>query len=90
MSLLAIIAAAEAMLFTASGAKRNQARRQQVLMGNNLNTCPACRYVPQAEDCGSKQSPGIRRLQAGGNLSPGCSHTVVRLPAPARNSNGHP
>ena len=30
---IALIAAAEAMLFSASGAKRHQARRQQVLMG---------------------------------------------------------
>jgi hypothetical protein len=33
--MIALIAAAEAMLFSASGAKRQQARREQVLMGNS-------------------------------------------------------
>ena len=37
MALIAFIAAAEAMLFSASGAKRNQARRQRVLTGNSLD-----------------------------------------------------
>jgi hypothetical protein len=41
MALIALIAAAEAMLFSASGAKRNQARRQQVLMGNSLDSVRA-------------------------------------------------
>jgi len=45
MALIAIIAAAEAMLFSASGAKRNQARRQQVLMGNSLDSARALSLV---------------------------------------------
>jgi hypothetical protein len=35
--LIALIAATEALLFSASGAKRHHARRQQVLMGNSLD-----------------------------------------------------
>jgi hypothetical protein len=35
--LLTLIAATEALLFSASGAKRHHARRQQVLMGNRLD-----------------------------------------------------
>src|ERR1700719_375681 len=42
---IALIAAAEAMLFSASGIKRNQARRQQVLMGNNLDSVCALPLV---------------------------------------------
>jgi hypothetical protein len=57
MSLLAIIAAAEAVLFTASGAKRNQARRQQVLMGNNLNT------VPLVDTYLKRKTAGASRVQ---------------------------
>src|ERR1700756_4558221 len=35
--LIALIAATEALLFSASGAKRHHARRQQILMGNSLD-----------------------------------------------------
>jgi hypothetical protein len=34
---IALIAATEALLFSASGAKRHRARTQQVLMGNSLD-----------------------------------------------------
>jgi hypothetical protein len=45
MTLIAVIAAAETMLFSASRFKRNQARRQQVLMGNSLDSVHALPLV---------------------------------------------
>lgn len=38
MTVIPLIAAIEAMLFSASGAKRHQARRQQLLMGNSRDS----------------------------------------------------
>ena len=91
MAFIALIAAAEAMLFSASGAKRNQVRRQRVLMGNSLDPKRCLPFVDdylKTEDSGCKQSPDIRCFQTDRLLSPSCSHTVVRISALARDSNG--
>ena len=45
MALIALIAAAEAMLYSASRSKRGQTRRQQVLMGNSLDSVRALPLV---------------------------------------------
>ncbi len=47
MTLIALIAAAEAMLFSASRARRGQARKQQVLMGNVLDSGTALPLVDE-------------------------------------------
>ena len=47
MALIALIAAAEATLFSASQAKRYHARRQQVLMGNAVDSL---RALPLVDD----------------------------------------
>jgi hypothetical protein len=60
MALLALIAAAEAMLFSASGARRNQARRQQVLMGNNLDSV---RALPLVDTYLKRKTAGASRVQ---------------------------
>jgi hypothetical protein len=57
---IALIAAAEAMLFSVSGIKRNQARRQQVLMGNNLNSG---RAVPLVDEYLKRKTAGANRVQ---------------------------
>ena len=43
--LITLLAATEALLFSASGAKRHRARRQQVLMGNSLDPGRALPFV---------------------------------------------
>jgi len=60
MTLIALIAAAEAMLFSASGAKRTQARRQQVLMGNSLDSKRCLRFV---DDYLKRKTAGASRVQ---------------------------
>ena len=60
MALIALIAAAEAMLFSASGAKRNQARRQQVLMGNSLDSV---RALPLVDTYLKRKTAGASRVQ---------------------------
>jgi hypothetical protein len=60
MALLAIIAAAEAMLFSASGAKRNQTRRQQVLMGNSLDSI---HDLPLVDTYLKRKTAGAGRVQ---------------------------
>jgi hypothetical protein len=60
MALIALIAAAEAMLFSASGAKRNQARRQQVLMGNSLDSVNA---LPLVDTYLKRKTAGASRVQ---------------------------
>ena len=45
MTFIVLIAVAEALLFSASGAKRYLARRQQVLMGNSLDSIRALPLV---------------------------------------------
>ena len=57
---IALIAAAEAMLFSASGIKRNQARRQQVLMGNNLDSVCA---LPLVDEYLKRKTAGASRVQ---------------------------
>ena len=47
MTLIALIAAAEAMLFSATRAKRGQARRQQVLTGNVVDSGTALPLVDE-------------------------------------------
>ena len=58
--LIALIAAAEAMLFSASGIKRNQARRQQVLMGNSLDSV---RALPLVDEYLKRKTAGASRVQ---------------------------
>ena len=60
MALIALIAACEAVLFSASGAKRNQTRRQQVLMGNNLDSV---RSLPLVDEYLKRKIAGASRVQ---------------------------
>ena len=60
MLFIALIAAAEAMLVSASGAKRYQARRQQILMGNNLNSG---RCVPVVDEYLQRKTAGASTVQ---------------------------
>lgn len=60
MTGIALIAAAEAVLFSASGAKRNQARRQQVLMGNGLDSV---RGLPLVDEYLKRKTAGSSRVQ---------------------------
>jgi hypothetical protein len=57
---IALIATAEALLFSASGAKRYQARRQQVLMGNNLNSG---RRLPVVDEYLRRKTAGASRVE---------------------------
>ena len=61
MALIALIAAAEAMLYSASRSKRGQARTQQVLMGNNLDSA---RAMPLVDDYLKRKTAGASRVQA--------------------------
>jgi len=60
MALIALIAAAEAMLFSASRSKRGQTRRQQVLMGNSLDSV---RALPLVDDYLKRKTAGAGRVQ---------------------------
>jgi hypothetical protein len=60
MALIALIAAAEAMLYSASRSKRGQAKRQQVLMGNSLDSV---RALPLVDDYLKRKTAGASRLQ---------------------------
>ena len=60
MALIALIAAAEAMLFSASRSKRGQAQRQQVLMGNSLDS-KHC--LPFVDDYLKRKTAGASRVQ---------------------------
>ncbi len=60
MALIALIAAAEAMLYSASGAKRNQARRQQLLMGNGMDSV---RTLPLVDEYLKRKTARASRLQ---------------------------
>ena len=60
MALLALIAAAEATLFSASQAKRYHARRQQVLMGNGMGSV---RSLPLVDDYLKRKTAGASRVQ---------------------------
>lgn len=58
--IIALIAAAEAMLFSASGVKRHQARREQVLMGNHLDSA---RRLPLIDEYLKRKTAGANRVQ---------------------------
>ena len=60
MALLTLIAAAEATLFSASQAERYHARRQQVLMGNNVDSVPS---LPLIDDYLKRKTAGASRVQ---------------------------
>jgi len=60
MALLALIAAAEATLFSASQAKRYHARRQQVLMGNAVDSL---RALPLVDEYLRRKTAGASRVQ---------------------------
>jgi hypothetical protein len=60
MALIALIAAAETMLYSASRSKRGQAQRQQVLMGNNLDSV---RALPLVDDYLKRKTARASRVQ---------------------------
>lgn len=60
MLLIALIAGAEALLFSVSGAKRYQARRQQVLMGNAPE---AVRGLPVIDEYLKQKTAGASKFQ---------------------------
>ena len=60
MALIALIAAAEAMLFSASRAKQGAARRQQVLMGNAADSI---RALPLVDRYLKRKTAGASRVQ---------------------------
>src|SRR4029077_11342659 len=60
MAIIALIAAAEAMLYSASRSKRGQARKQQVLMGNSLDSV---RALPLVDDYLRRKTAGAGRVQ---------------------------
>jgi hypothetical protein len=60
MTLIALIAAAEAMLFSASRSQQNRARKQQVLMGNSLNSVHA---LPLVDAYLKRKIAGANRVQ---------------------------
>ena len=60
MALIALIAAAEAMLYSASRSKRGQTRRQQVLMGNSMDSV---RTLPLVDDFLRRKTAGASRVQ---------------------------
>jgi hypothetical protein len=72
---IALIAAAEAMLFSASGAKRHEARRQQVLMGNNLDSA---RGLPLIDEYLKRKTAGASRVQlfVASKLAQACRQAV--------------
>lgn len=61
MTLLALIAAAEAMLFSASRAKRGQAQRRQALMGDGGDTV---RTLPLVDEYLKRKTAGAGKVQA--------------------------
>ena len=60
MALIALIATAEAMLYSASRSKRGQSRRQQVLMGNSLDSV---RALPLVDRYLKRKTAGASRVQ---------------------------
>ena len=60
MALIALIAAAEVTLFSASQAKRHYACRQQVLMGNAVDSI---RALPLVDDYLKRRTAGASRVQ---------------------------
>lgn len=61
MALIALIAAAEAMLYSASRSKLGQTRRQQALMGNSMDSV---RTLPLVDDYLKRKTAGASRVQA--------------------------
>ena len=61
MALIALIAAAEAMLFSASRAKRGEARRQQILMGNGVDSV---RALPLVDEYLKRKTARASRVQS--------------------------
>ena len=60
MALIELIAAAEALLYFASRSKRGEARKQQMLMGNNLDSV---RTLPLVDDYLKRKTAGASRVQ---------------------------
>jgi hypothetical protein len=60
MALIALIAAAEAMLYSASWSKRGKTRRQQVLMGNSPDSA---RALPLVDEYLKRKTARASRLQ---------------------------
>ena len=60
MALIALIAAAEAMLYSASRSKLGHARKQQVLMGNSLDSV---RALPLVDTYLKRKTAGASRVQ---------------------------
>ena len=60
MALIALIAAAEALLYSASRSKRGQSRRQQVLMGNSLDSA---RALPLVDAYLKRKTAGASKAQ---------------------------
>ena len=60
MTLIALIAAAEALLYSASRSKRGQSRRQQVLMGNSMDSV---RALPPLDAYLKRKTAGASRVQ---------------------------
>jgi hypothetical protein len=60
MALIALIAAAEAMLYSASRSKLGQTRRQQVLMGNSMDSV---RTLPLVDEYLKRKTAGASRVQ---------------------------
>jgi hypothetical protein len=60
MPLIAFIAVAEALLYSASRCKRNQTRKQQVLMGNSLDSV---RVLPLVDTYLRRKTTDASRFQ---------------------------
>ena len=75
MALLTLIAAAETALFSASEAKRCQARRQQVLMGNGMDSR---RRLPLVDAYLQRKTAGASRVQVfvASKLAEACRQAV--------------
>jgi hypothetical protein len=75
MTLITLVAAAEAMLYSASWSKRNRARRQQVLMGNSLNSA---RVLPLVDTYLKRKTAGASKVQVfvASNLAEVCRRAV--------------
>lgn len=58
--IIALIAAAEALLYSASRSKRGQSRRQQVLMGNSMDSV---RALPLVDAYLKRKTAGASRVQ---------------------------
>jgi hypothetical protein len=75
MTLITLIAASEAILFSASHAKRGQTRRQQVLMGTRLDSS---RRLPMLDEYLQRKTADASRVQQyiASRLAGICRHLV--------------